>query len=132
MAHSIESRVPFLTPKLVEFLLQVPEEYLIDGSGTSKCLLRCALRGLVPDAILDRRDKIGFQTPEQRWLAQLRPWVEKTLTGDTARSIPAFSRPHLLREWRDVLSGRRPFDFRVWRWVNLIRWANVFEVDFDE
>ena len=90
MAHSIESRVPFLIPSLAEFLLRLPEEYLIGPDGTSKRIFRDATRGFVPDAILDRKDKIGFATPEQRWLTALRPWAEKILHSDTARSIPAF------------------------------------------
>ena len=68
MAHSIESRVPFLIPGLADFLLRLPEEYLIGPDGTSKRIFRDAMRGFVPDAILDRKDKIGFATPEQRWL----------------------------------------------------------------
>jgi asparagine synthase (glutamine-hydrolysing) len=132
MAHSIESRVPFLTPALVDFVLRLPEEHLIGRDGTSKSVFRLAMRGLVPDAVLDRRDKIGFATPERSWLATLRPWVEKTLTGPAARAVPALDMAGVRQEWRDVLDGRRPFDFRIWRWVNLIRWAERFAVDFGE
>jgi asparagine synthase (glutamine-hydrolysing) len=130
MAVSIESRVPFLTPALAEFVLRLPEAYLIAPDGTSKSVFRRAMRGLVPDAILDRRDKIGFATPELRWLTALRPWVESTLASDRARAIPALNVLPMRREWGRVLEGRRPFDFRIWRWVNLIRWAERFEVRF--
>ena len=88
------------------------------------------MRGIVPDAILDRRDKIGFATPEQRWLKTLRPWVEATLASDRARSIPALNVAAMQRDWKAVLAGRGRFDFRIWRWVNLIRWADRFDVDF--
>jgi asparagine synthase (glutamine-hydrolysing) len=87
------------------------------------------MRGIVPDPILDRRDKIGFATPEQRWLKALRPWVEATLASDHARSIGALSAPAVHRNWEAMLAGRARFDFRVWRWVNLIRWAERFNVD---
>jgi asparagine synthase (glutamine-hydrolysing) len=132
MAHSIESRVPFLTTPLVEFILRLPEEYLIAADGTSKNVFRRAMRGIVPDAVLQRRDKIGFATPEQAWLAKLRPWVDKTLAGEAARRIPALHGPGVQREWTAVLQGRKPFDFRVWRWVNLIRWAERFGVTFGD
>jgi asparagine synthase (glutamine-hydrolysing) len=131
MAHSIESRVPFLIPSLAEFLLRLPEEYLIGPDGTSKRIFRDATRGFVPDAILDRKDKIGFATPEQRWLTVLRPWAERILHSDTARDIPAFRSEGLHEEWRQMMEGKRRFDFRAWRWVNLIRWAERFEVAFD-
>ena len=65
MYWSIESRVPFLTIEIAEFLLQLPESYLLGQDGQTKRIFRAAMRGLVPDEILDRRDKIGFQTPEK-------------------------------------------------------------------
>jgi asparagine synthase (glutamine-hydrolysing) len=130
MAHSIESRVPFLTPALAEFVLRLPEPYLIAPDGTSKHVFRRAMRGIVPDEVLDRRDKIGFATPERGWMVRLRPWVEQVLASDAARHIPALVGPAMRHEWQAVLRGRRPFDFRIWRWVNLIRWAELLQVDF--
>jgi asparagine synthase (glutamine-hydrolysing) len=128
MAFSIESRVPFLTPELVEFVLSLPENYLVADDGTTKAVFRRAMRGLVPDAILDRRDKIGFETPEREWMGRLRPWVDRTLSGDSARDIKAFRVAPLLAEWNDVAAGRRNFDQRVWRWVSFIRWVERWNV----
>jgi asparagine synthase (glutamine-hydrolysing) len=130
MASSIESRVPFLTPGLADFVLRLPEEHILGQDGTTKNVFRQAMRGIVPDAVLDRRDKIGFATPEQRWLKTLRPWVEQTLASDRARSIAALDLPAVTRNWQAVLAGTAEFDFRVWRWVNLIRWAERFDVTF--
>jgi len=130
MASSIESRVPFLTPGLADFVLRLPEEYILGQDGTTKNVFRQAMRGIVPHAVLDRRDKIGFATPEQRWLKTLRPWVEQTLASDRARNIAALHLPAVMRDWQAVLAGRATFDFRVWRWVNLIRWAERFDVTF--
>jgi asparagine synthase (glutamine-hydrolysing) len=123
MAHSIESRVPFLTPQLAQFVLSLPESYLINRDGQTKAVFRRAMRGIVPDAILDRRDKIGFATPERAWLLELRPLVERTLGSEVAASIGALSVDGLRAEWTAILENRRAFDFRVWRWVNLIEWA---------
>lgn len=128
MAQSIESRVPFLTPDLAGFLLKLPEEYLIGPDGTSKRIFRAAMRGIVPDPVLDRRDKIGFATPEQQWFTHLRPWVEKTL--DTADIIPVFNAPVLRQGWQSLIQSKNGFDFRPWRWVNLIRWVERFAVEF--
>lgn len=60
MAHSVENRVPFLSPKLIEWVFQLPDEFLINHQGIRKALLRNAMRGIVPKEILIRRDKIGF------------------------------------------------------------------------
>jgi asparagine synthase (glutamine-hydrolysing) len=130
MASSIESRLPFLTPDLAEFLLRLPAEYILGRDGTTKRVFRQAMRGIVPDPILDRRDKIGFATPEKRWLTALRPWVEAALASERARSIGALDVAAVQRDWQAVLAGRVKFDFRIWRWVNLIRWADRFNVDF--
>lgn len=131
MAFSIESRVPFLTPELVEFILSLPEEYIIAPDGTSKAVFRMAMRGIVPDAVLDRRDKIGFATPESCWLNTLRPWVERTIRSEAAVQIPALNLKEVEREWEGVMQGRKHFDFRMWRWVNLIEWARLFKVRFE-
>lgn len=130
MAASIESRVPFLTPEFAEFVLRLPEEHILAGDGTTKSVFRSAMRGIVPDAILDRRDKIGFATPEQQWLTTLRPWIDEALSSARARAIPAFDLDAVQRDWAAVLAGRARFDFRVWRWVNLIRWADRFDAEF--
>jgi asparagine synthase (glutamine-hydrolysing) len=130
MAHSVESRVPFLTSALVEFVFSMPEEYLIAPDGTSKSIFRRAMRGLVPAGILERKDKIGFATPERSWLGALKPWVGEVFASDAARRIPALNLQHVKQEWAEILEGRRQFDFRVWRWLNLIRWTDRFEVEF--
>jgi asparagine synthase (glutamine-hydrolysing) len=129
MAWSIESRVPFLTPALAEFVLSLPEEYLISPDGVTKHVFREAMRGIVPDAILDRRDKIGFATPEKKWLQELGPWVGDTLAR--VSRIPALDAAAVDREWRAVLAGTKPFDWRVWRWVNLVHWAEAWDVRFE-
>lgn len=131
MAHSIESRVPFLTPELAQFVLSLPEGYLLAPDGTSKAVFREAMRGLVPEGVLLRRDKIGFATPELRWLKALSPWVEAKLRGNTLGAISAFRPEEVLREWREVAEGRKRFDFRVWRWVNVVVWTEAFGVEYD-
>jgi asparagine synthase (glutamine-hydrolysing) len=130
MAYSIESRVPFLTPALAKFISSLPEEYVIDMNGTSKAIFRKAMKGIVPDAILERKDKIGFATPEQLWLQNLRPWIESILSDEAARRVALFDIASLQRGWRDVLNGSKAFDFTVWRWINFIRWADQRNVSF--
>jgi asparagine synthase (glutamine-hydrolysing) len=77
--------VPFLTPALAEFILALPEDYIVSCNGTSKAVFRQAMRGIVPDSILDRRDKLGFPTPEREWLASARLWVGSAVTSAAGR-----------------------------------------------
>jgi asparagine synthase (glutamine-hydrolysing) len=130
MAFSIESRVPFLTPQLAEFVLGLPEEYIVALDGTSKAVFREAMRGIVPQPILDRKDKIGFATPEREWLCNLNGWVEDTLKSETAATMPFLDLAAMHREWQAILAGRQAFDNRVWRWLNVIRWSQEFAVEY--
>ncbi|PTQ51179.1 MAG: Asparagine synthetase [glutamine-hydrolyzing] [Brockia lithotrophica] len=127
----IKKRNPFLNKEFVEYILRLPEEYLIARDGTTKWVFREAMRGIVPDEILDRKDKIGFATPEHRWLLDLSPWVSFLLEGIDEERFPFFRREALLREWERVRRDKVLFDFRVWRWVNVILWAKMFDVSFE-
>ena len=98
-------------------------QFSITDDGTNKSILREALRGLVPQPILDRRDKIAFATPERGWLKQLGHWVTPILAGNAAQAIPALRGEAVLSEWEAVRAGRRPFGWHIWRWLNLIRWT---------
>jgi asparagine synthase (glutamine-hydrolysing) len=131
MASSIESRVPFLTPALADFALGMPDDYLIAPDGTGKLVLRRSLRGLVPDPILDRRDKIGFATPEAKWLRELQPWVEQVFASDAARAAGPLRAAEAHKRWREMSDGKRPFEPVAWRWLNLIRWADRLRVQVE-
>lgn len=84
MRFSVESRVPFLTLEMVELALSLPESYLISAQGETKSVFRAAMRGIVPDDVLDHKDKIGFATPEQEWLMSMPDEIRSWLQGDYA------------------------------------------------
>jgi asparagine synthase (glutamine-hydrolysing) len=128
MAHSVESRVPFLTTEIIEFILSLPPEYLLDLHGNRKAVFREAMRGIVPGPILARKDKIGFATPEKMWLTSLSPWVEDVF--GRARIFPMFDGVDVVRDWRKMMTGNARFDFRFWRMLNFIFWVEEFDVDF--
>jgi asparagine synthase (glutamine-hydrolysing) len=129
MAFSIENRVPFLTPPLAELLLSLPEEYLLAGDGTRKAVFREAMRGLVPDAILDRRDKIGFSVPMAAWFDALRPWIGDRLAH--VGGLPGL-RAAKAQQWRRALAAGAPGPDRwlLWRCVSLGTWAERFGARF--
>ena len=130
MAHSVESRVPFLTTELATFLLSLPEHYILGRDATSKRVFREAMRGTAPQEILDRRDKVGFATPRERWLKELDPWVTDLFTSERFRAMPMLKTDDLLSEWREVAAERKPFRPHIWRLVNLIAWADTYDVSF--
>lgn len=69
MAHSIETRLPFLDFRALETALSLPAEYKI-RDGWSKWVLRCMMDGAMPDEIVWRKNKIGFEAPDEIWLGR--------------------------------------------------------------
>lgn len=131
MSFSIESRVPFLTPNIVNFLLSLPEEYLVSNDAINKAVFRYGMRGIVPDAVLERRDKVAFNTPEKVWLRTLRPFFDKVLNEGMICNVPALNQWAIGKDWPALLSGNKPFDGCAWRWINFILWAQRFSPAFD-
>jgi asparagine synthase (glutamine-hydrolysing) len=120
MRWSIESRVPFLNIELVEFLLTLPSSYLISEFGETKRIFRAAMRGIVPDEILDRRDKIGFNTPEAKWMLKLCRQLKSKL--DTI-NIHAMLKHDLVLKELDNVSNHRKFSYsQIWRLINFYLW----------
>jgi asparagine synthase (glutamine-hydrolysing) len=66
MAFSVESRTPFLDYRIVELAFKVPSQFHI-YNGQRKNLLRKAMRGIIPEAIRKRKDKLGFVAPGVEW-----------------------------------------------------------------
>jgi asparagine synthase (glutamine-hydrolysing) len=112
MAWSREVRQPFLDHRLAEYSFALAPELKMSG-GMTKVVLRHAMRGLVPDTVLDRPEKFAFETPQGHWLSgPLRPWVEEQLektasvcNGRLAAGIETSFRAlrHPLREWDDAV-----------------------------
>jgi len=130
MAASVESRVPFLTPDLANFVFSLPESYILSKDAETKSVFRQAMRGLVPDAVLDRRDKIGFATPDGAWMLKSQKWVDGVLYGEKAHQTPALQLKTVHQNWEAIKRGERPFGLEVWRWVNLIRWGDLMQISF--
>jgi asparagine synthase (glutamine-hydrolysing) len=126
MSWSIESRVPFCSRPVAEFVFSLPEDYLLGPDGMSKRLLRDSMRGIVPDTILDRKDKIGFATPELRWLDSIKPWIASVL-GSSANSA-VIDCKGIMDRWEETVGGRRANDYTIWRCVNFLRWLSIMRI----
>ncbi len=131
MTFSVESRVPFLTPELVRFIFSLPEEYLIDSQGTSKAVFRAAMKGVVPDAILNRKDKIGFRTPDARWIIKLAPWVTNILHSELVADLPMLNQSQLTQEWQQFMKDSSSFRYQIWRWINFIKWSENLGIEYN-
>lgn len=129
MAWSVESRVPFLDYRLVEFAIRLPVEHKL-RAGQTKAVLRCGLRGIVPDAVLNRRDKMGFVTPQSRWMDGA---LGEHIEGACLDSVSALDRWVDLRAVLDAWhtaspAGREIAQSLVFRLGTLAHWLNRFKV----
>jgi asparagine synthase (glutamine-hydrolysing) len=126
MRFSVENRVPFLTIPLAELLLSLPESYLVSPSGETKHVFRAAMRGIVPDAILDRRDKIGFETPMSHWLGHMAPGIREMLRSSTRFKF--LDAEAMVTALDASLSGQQGSISQIWRMTNLCWWSRMFQV----
>jgi asparagine synthase (glutamine-hydrolysing) len=127
----IGARSPFLAPEVVEFALSLPEELLIGRDGYTKSILRSASRDLLPRAILESRDRMGFPVPAAQWLRLLEEWAAEELTH--ARDLPFINAPKVRVLWElfqrsDGHSWQRAIT--IWRLIFLARWAKIFRIEF--
>ncbi len=126
MAFSREVRLPLLDHRLVEFLFAIPVDQKIRGAET-KVVLRNAIRGLVPEEIRTRKDKLGFAPPQASWLrGPQRSWVEEVFHSSAFRHR-SWTEPKVVEHiWRRFLGGQSQWDTIIWRWISLEFWARVF------
>jgi len=128
MRRSIENRVPFLSPPLVRFLLQMPEHFLISDTGRTKHLFRNSMKGIVPDEILERKDKIGYETPKDLRL-RLSPNLKSKL-DDSIELIKFLDRDTVYTILQDGDPSTIRLDSELpWRLFNLLQWVDLFDVD---
>jgi len=113
MSVSLETRVPFLDHRLVEFAWRLPLEMKI-RNGEGKHVLRQVLYRHVPKALIDR-PKMGFGIPLDNWLREpLRQWAEALLDGGRLEKEGFFEAGLVRKKWEEHLSGRRNWAYHIW------------------
>lgn len=128
MAHSIEARVPFLDHRVVEFTLALGNDHKMVGADTKR-VLRRAMSHVLPQPVLERRDKIGFATPEQSWFRDpLRSLAVEAVEASLRRFPGLFHADATRAMVNAMLEGRRPVDTSLWRIIILGIWGERFAV----
>lgn len=124
MRFSIEARTPFADDiQLIEYVFNIPSSYKI-YNGWSKYLLRESMKGILPEEIRLRKDKVGFATPEKKWLWKNKDLFLKILI-DNKKLLADYINLNLVIE--DFNNGKIFKEkFLIWRIINFTIWYNIF------
>jgi asparagine synthase (glutamine-hydrolysing) len=131
MACSILNRMPLLTTELQDFVSSLPPEHLVTADQPMKSIECAAMRGIVPDAILARRDRAGFPVPVREWLDELAPWVDSNMAE--VEDFPFMVGNRVRQIWDGVRSNNEsvPAAFLIWRWVFMAGWRRHCAVSLE-
>ena len=127
MAHSVESRTPFLDYRLVEYVLGLPSEYKI-AQGWTKRILRESLKGILPETVRTRVDKLGFVTAEEEWVRKDAPQLFKKAIREAFDLSQGVIKPDAIKDADDIIEGKKPFNFLIWRLISFGHWIKKFNV----
>lgn len=125
MAHGIEVRVPFLDADLADYAIGLPASSKV-RAFQKKWILRKALRGVVPDKVLDA-PKTGFGVPYEYWLREpLAPFMKSVLLDRQALKHGIFDKAEIERAIIEHVSGKRNNGFLLWKALNLALWTEEY------
>jgi len=125
MGRALEVRAPFLDPALVELVCSMPSSLKV-RSWETKHVLKRALRGRLPNPILERR-KQGFGVPVARWLrGPLRPLLEEILAGERLREVGLFDAERVAQLVSEHLDGRRDHRNALWSLLIFEQWREAY------
>jgi len=127
MAHSVESRTPFLDYRLVEYTLSIGSDSIIKN-GSTKSILRESMKNILPEEIRLRRDKIGFATPQDEWFRSdlFKSFILEILNSDSFKSRNIVNTEHALTLYEKHLNREIDISKEIWKWIHLELWFRQF------
>ncbi|MDZ4711879.1 MAG: asparagine synthase (glutamine-hydrolyzing) [bacterium] len=126
MNFSIEARTPFADDiNLIEYVFNIPGSYKM-RNGWTKYLMRESMKGIVPEKILTRTDKVGFATPEYYWLNDIKDNLKEYFTKDLNEYIKI---DKIVGDWDSIFAGQKKTGItNLWRFINFAMWKKVYNV----
>jgi asparagine synthase (glutamine-hydrolysing) len=127
MAFSIESRTPFLDYRLVEYSLSIEPEQII-RNGVTKYILRESMKGVLPEEIRNRQDKIGFATPQDEWFRteKFQQFITDILESESFRNRKIIDADKALVLYNKHVKGDINISKDIWKWIHLELWFRNF------
>ncbi|MGB7817811.1 MAG: asparagine synthase (glutamine-hydrolyzing) [Ornithinibacter sp.] len=132
MRFSLEGRVPFLDKEVVKYVFSLSDEAIIKD-GWNKRVLRDATRGVLPESINRRRNKIGFTTPQGEWFMRLKNHFYNIFLSESFANRPYVDQTEVLHAFEGWIKGTNDVDtMTFWRLINLELWMREFIDERDD
>lgn len=126
MASSVEARVPYLDHRVVELFINAPLDLKINN-GYRKLILRKIMSGKLPQHVVNRKDKRGFNSPEHHWVkAELADYMRDYLSQSNQLEI--FNSSTIINNFDNYIAGKSQYDPLYWRLFSVMKWKEVFRI----
>ncbi|HXP51332.1 MAG TPA: asparagine synthase C-terminal domain-containing protein, partial [Bacteroidia bacterium] len=125
MWHSVESRTPFSDDiNLIEYAFSIPSKYKIQH-GRLKPLLREAMKGIVPQQVLDRKDKKGYNTPGPKWIAEIKDDIRYIFENPVLDDF--MDKKKILKDYDKLFNNPdKPDNNRIFKLIAFPMWLTIF------
>jgi asparagine synthase (glutamine-hydrolysing) len=127
MFHSVESRLPFLDHRLVEWCLSLPDDFII-RDGATKALLREGMKGVLPESIYNRHSKLGFPGPEESLFKHQYHYIQQQFQ-EFIDIFPEIFTKHLLEIHTAYFQHKIPYNNLLFRALSFGTWAREFGIN---
>jgi asparagine synthase (glutamine-hydrolysing) len=122
MAFGLESRVPLLDRRIIDLITRMPPSMKFKGAEM-KYILKKSMKGILPDIVLNRKDKMGFPVPLHLWLKKdIRGFVEDLLLSPESRKRGIWN----IKKVKTMIEQERPFGRNLWGMMCLELWFRKF------
>ena len=124
MMNSIESRLPFLDHRLVEYCLSLPDNYII-SNGATKAVLRESIKNILPPKIYNRHNKLGFPGPEESLFSHNYEYINREFRN-CVNQLPSIFSPKLVEVQQAYHNNKIPYNNILFRALAFGTWAREF------
>lgn len=125
MRFSVEGRLPYLDINLIKLIFSFSDEAIIKN-GWNKYILRQAVKDILPGKIINRRNKIGFTTPEHEWFMRLKNRIYSIFMSESFIKRKYFNQPAVITGFQKFIEGKTDDTMVFWRMLNLELWLREF------